>query len=366
MKPKKILCLIDTLDMGGGAERQMAGLAGMLHQKGKDVVVATYHKHDSDTFLEKKYGIRSVLIESKPSLIEKLITVQQFIKNKKFDVVIAYKDGATMLCCILKMLGLNFKLIVSERNTTQKLDRRERIKFYLYRWADIIVPNSYTQGDFVNKTYPNLASKIKVITNFTDTNLFSPLEECAHRENNIFQILITARIARQKNVLGFMKAIKKIKDRGFAIKFYWYGSVYAGQEDYGEAVQKEYRELELEDFLIFHAATPDIQSVYKACDVFCLPSFYEGYPNVVCEAMSCGKPILCSRVCDNSTIVEEGINGFMFDPHNIDDIVDKIEMIYRQSEKDLNKMGASSRSIAEKKFSEESFVGKYIDIIDNC
>lgn len=363
---KRILCLIDTLDMGGGAERQMAGLAGMLHQKGKDVVVATYHKHSSDTFLEKKYGIRSVLIESKSSSMGKLIAVKQFIIKNDFDVVIAYKDGATMLCCILKILGMNFKLIVSERNTTQILDRRERIKFFLYRWADIIVPNSITQGNFIIKTYSNLASKVKVITNFTDTNLFSPLKDCVQRENNALRILITARIARQKNVLGFMKAVKKIKDRGYAIKFYWYGSVYAGQGDYGEVVRKEYRELEIEDILFFHPATPDIQSVYKACDVFCLPSFYEGYPNVVCEAMSCGKPILCSRVCDNPTIVEEGINGFMFDPHNTDDLVDKIEMMYRKSEEDLAKMGLSSRIIAEKKFSEESFVKKYIDIIEAC
>ena len=361
---KKILCLIDTLGMGGGAERQMAGLAGMLHHKGKDVVVATYHKHSSDAFLEKKYGIRSVLIESKSSPIGKLIAVGQFIKKKKFDVIIAYKDGATMLCCILKMLGMDFKLIVSERNTTQILDRRERIKFFLYRWADIIVPNSITQGNFINKTYPNLASKVKVITNFTDTNLFSPLEECVHRGNNALQILITARIARQKNVLGFMNAVKIIKERGYNIRFNWYGSVYRGQENYGEEVQNKYQELELEDFLIFHPATSNIHSVYKACDVFCLPSFYEGYPNVICEAMSCGKPILCSRVCDNPTIVEESINGFMFDPNNTVDIAEKIEMMYRLSEENLTKMGTCSRSIAEKKFSEECFVKKYIDIIE--
>ena len=38
---KRILGLIDTLEMGGGAERQMTGLAGMLHQRGLDVTLAT-------------------------------------------------------------------------------------------------------------------------------------------------------------------------------------------------------------------------------------------------------------------------------------------------------------------------------------
>ena len=40
----KVLCLIDTLSLGGGAERQMAGLAGLLHEKGINVTLATYHK----------------------------------------------------------------------------------------------------------------------------------------------------------------------------------------------------------------------------------------------------------------------------------------------------------------------------------
>ena len=52
-------------------------------------------------------------------------------------------------------------------------------------------------------------------------------------------------------------------------------------------------------------------------DAFCLPSFKEGYPNVIVEAMSCELPVLCSKICENPVIVEDNINGFLFDPHNI-------------------------------------------------
>lgn len=53
-----------------------------------------------------------------------------------------------------------------------------------------------------------------------------------------------------------------------------------------------------------------IEVEYRKADVFCLPSLYEGYPNVVAEAMSCGLPILCSNVCENPYIVEEGAMAF--------------------------------------------------------
>lgn len=358
----KILCLIDTLGLGGGAERQMAGLAGFLHQKGLDITLATYHCHDSNNYLQKTFGISSVILKTRTNSLSKLMKVASFIRKNKFDVVIAYKDGATMLSCILKMIGMRFRLIVSERNVTQSLNRREQLKFFLYKWADVIVPNSETQGGFIQDHYPGLASKVHVITNFTDLDYFKPLCDDGVLTDCV-RVLITARIAKQKNVIGFMKAIKIVQNKNIKIKVDWYGSVYSGQEQYGKECRKVYNDLEIENILTFHPATSDILEAYQRCNVFCLPSFYEGYPNVICEAMSCGKPVICSCVCDNPYIVKEGVNGFMFDPTNEADIAEKLITTSSLSCLELKQMGERSRSIAEKKFSKEVFVNQYIQLI---
>lgn len=360
---KKILCLIDTLEMGGGAERQMAGLAGLLHQNGENVFLATYHPHSSDSILENKYGIHSELIQTGSSSLSKIIAIRKFLKKNKFDVIIAFKGGPTMICCILKLCGLKYTLIVSERNTTQVLSFREKMKFFLYRYADFIVPNSVTQGDFISLSFPELKEKVKVITNFTDTNYFKPLDEIVLRDDDRLHILITARIAEQKNVLGFLRVVRRLKDNGCNVRIDWYGSVYAGQRQYGEKVMKLYHELDIEDTLFFHPATPQILMEYQRCDVFCLPSFYEGYPNVICEAMSCGKPIICSKICDNPFIVEEGENGFLFDPTCLDSIYKTISEFALLPYEILHKMGQKSREIAINKFSEDAFAKKYIALI---
>ena len=359
---KKILCLIDTLEMGGGAERQMAGLAGMLRQKGVDVTLATYHQHNSNDQLQGKYGIRSVLLETKNSKWSKIWAVRSFIKEGRFDTVIAYKDGPTMIGCMLRMLGMKYRLIVSERNTTQFLTRHERLKFFLYRWADVIVPNSVTQGSIICQDYPHLAKKTIVITNFTDTDYFKPLSLNCHEEAPL-HILITGRIAEQKNVMGFMRVAKKLQERKMPVRISWYGSVYVGQEAYGEACRKLYKKLGMGDILTFLPATLGILDAYQHCDIFCLPSLYEGYPNVLCEAMSCGKPIVCSNVCDNPSIVEDGVNGFLFDPHNEDDMLEKIESMLSLPAKQREQMGRKSRETAERKFAPETFVNKYMEII---
>lgn len=359
----KILCLIDTLDFGGGAERQIAGLAGLLHEKKYEVVLASYHKHNREKMIYERYGIKSELIECGNSFYKKLFSVLKFIQKGNFDVVIAYKDGATMIACLCKIIGCKFKLIVSERNTTQKMTFRERLKFMLYRVADVIVPNSQSQGEFIKNKFPYLINKLNVITNFVDTNLFKPAVN--HSYSSTRKILVVGRINPQKNIEKFINVVRLLKKNSVPVSFDWYGGVYVNTEKYAEFIQQHYKEIDISDYLTFKGDTPNISDVYKQYDIFCLPSLYEGFPNVICEAMSSGKPILCSKVCDNPTIVEDGVNGFLFNPFDEYDMYNVIKKIIYTDTSVLAKMGSKSREMAEKNFSEEAFVQKYIKLIEN-
>lgn len=359
---KRVLCIIDTLDYGGGAERQMAGLAGMLHKRGYDVILTTYHKHDMNPWLREKYGMESIILNCEASQWSKFKTVRRFIKNGNFDTVIAYKDGATMIACLCRMTGLKFKLIVSERNTSTVFNSYEKRKFFLYRFADLVVPNSYSQGRFIKERIKHLSKKVHVITNFTDLEDFTPGYNPPTRDD-VIHILIIARIAPQKNIIPFMRVVERLKGDKINVRFDWYGGVYFGMEEYGKEVMNEYERLGISDYLQFHEPTNAISEKYKECDAFCLPSLYEGYPNVVCEAMSSGKPILCSRVCDNPDIVEESRNGMMFNPTDEDEMYVVLKTFCNKSKGELFSMGRESRAIAEQKFSANAFVDEYIQIM---
>lgn len=361
---KRILCLIDTIGFGGGAERQMGGLAGFLYARGYDITLATYHKHDYNPVLKKKYGIESIIIDCGDSSWSKLISVKSFIKKGNFDLVIAFKGNTNRLACMVRMLGVKFKLIVSDRTTIQSIGSKEKMSSFLYRWADMVVANSYTQGNILKGNFPNLVNKIQVITNFTDIEEFKPIENVGLSTQTI-RILSVGRITCAKNIVRFMNVVKRLKDEKVPVVFDWYGAKFAINNVYINRVKLRYEELGISDILHFMKATQNIAKAYQACDVFCLPSLYEGYPNAICEAMSCGKPVLCSNVCDNSRIVKDGISGLLFDPKNEEDMYLKIKMMCDYSLMERNRMGDQGRKIAEEKFSKTVFTDKYIKLIES-
>jgi glycosyltransferase involved in cell wall biosynthesis len=359
----KILCLIDSWGKGGGAQRQMAGLCSMLSNQYHVKVLSYWDDHFWDDYLREQ-GLDFFTITNAKNFISKFYHVYLYLKGYAPDVVVAYLNSPSVIACLIRIIvGKRFYLIVSERNTTQNLTVREKIRFFLFRWADRIVPNSYTQERFIKRHYPHLLDKIVTITNFTDMDYFVPDNSCK-KSDLILNVLIVARIVEQKNVLNFIDAINILKNKGYKLQVKWFGS--PNPKEYYMKCINRIQGYDLSDTFHFRESTINILQEYQKSDVFCLPSIFEGYPNVVCEAMSCGLPVLCSNVCDNPDIVEDGKNGFLFSPFAIEDIVDKFMRFISLSEFARKEMGVRSRAIAETKFSKERFIQEYMELIEKA
>ena len=329
---KKIILFTDCLG-AGGAQRQLVGLAIMLKDAGYDVTVATYFDMDFYKNQLDNVGVRNILIPNADNGKKRIGIVRSFFKKESPDWVIAYQETPSLVACLAKVTGCKFRLIVSERNTTQTIGMNERVRFFLYRWADAIVPNSYAQEEFLSTHYAWMKCKIKTITNFVDLEHFSYVDR---KRRDVPEIVVAASIWGSKNnICYFNKCVKKIEG--------WH----------------------LHNFIELKEKTKRIKQVYQDADYFCLPSFYEGTPNVICEAISTGLPVICSNVCDNHIYVQAGINGFLFEPHNSEDMAIKISEALNLSEQDYSTFGYNSRTIAENKLSEDKFANSYIEIIES-
>ena len=164
-----------------------------------------------------------------------------------------------------------------------------------------------------------------------------------------------------KNILRLLDAVRKVLDKGMFFEVIWVGSHY--DTSYCEMVREKISELHLEDSFLLKDQVDNVINEYQHADFFCLPSLLEGYPNVLCEAMSCGLPVICSDVYENSYIVQEGINGFLFDPYDIDNIAVAIEKIVSLSALERIQMGHRNRVHVQNENSKEKFLNRYITLL---
>ena len=355
----KIILFTDSLG-AGGAQRQLVGLAKLLKDTGYSVMVLTYHKDEFYLPFLKDNNIKYDLLKNASGALKRIVKVCRYIKKIKPDVLISYQEVPSLIACLAKICNPKVKLIVSERNTTQVIDKIVKIRFFLYRWANAIVPNSYSQEKFIKDNYPKLENKVTTITNFVDLDKFDVPENNVKSNKTI--IMVAASIVPSKNTLGFIESIKVINERfNFVVK--WYGFSEQNIEYYNRCIEK-IKEYELEDYIQLLPKTLNIKECYHEADYFCLPSFFEGTPNVICEAISCGLPVICSNVCDNSIYVHEGENGFLFNPKSPQNMACAIERILELDESQYEEFSKNSRLIAENKLSQNIFLKKYKNIID--
>lgn len=354
---QKILCLIDTLG-SGGAERQMAGLASMLKEKGYLVEVVYFEPKNFFVHQLETNGVAVKHIPASQGKLKLIGAIRWEIKMFAPNVVISYLQSSCIIASLIKLTGLKYKLIVSERNTNLTKTMRDTFRFNLFRVADYVVPNSYSQQKFVNDHFSFLKEKNRVIVNFVDTERFHPVEK---KRGNI--IVVAATLWKSKNTLGFINAMKILKDRGVNFHVKWFGKV-KDQDAYLQECERLIEQLQLQNEVELLDKTQQIAEEYRMADYFCLPSFYEGTPNVICEAMASGLPILCSNVCDNGRYVENGINGYLFDPNSPEDIALTVEHMFAVGNENYQLFCRESRSKAIEYLSRDKFLNNYVLLIE--
>ena len=355
----RILCVIQGLG-SGGAERQLVGLGCMLFERNYEVKFLVYDGADFYTRRLFDLGIEIIHIESL-TRFGRVVKAAKVLREFEPKTIISYLDGPNLMSILARLLYPQARLIVSERNISRCNAWRDRLKFYLYQYADVVVANSESQGKFIAKKYPHLRMKLAVVTNFTDTDVFVPSDYAPTQSTRT--CLCVARIVPQKNVKMMISALHEVNSRGFNLRIHWFGNL-----DYSSCYFREcldlIAELNLETFFVFKGESKSIEKVYQKYQLFCLPSLYEGYPNVLCEAMSAGLPVIASYVSDVPYIVEKNVNGFLFDPTNIDSFIMGLTNYLQLSEIEINQMSVRNRKKAIQLFSRKRFVEEYIALIE--
>lgn len=159
--------------------------------------------------------------------------------------------------------------------------------------------------------------------------------------------LMVGRILREKGVIEYCEAAKKVKKSHPNARFILLGGL---DSSIGALNMDDLRDYIDSGIIEFPGEVKDPVSFYKECSVFVLPSYYrEGLPRTILEAMSCGRAIITTDWPGCRVPVSDGVNGFLVPIKDADALAEKMERLVTDRT-ELEKMAEASYEICKSKF----------------
>lgn len=137
-----------------------------------------------------------------------------------------------------------------------------------------------------------------------------------------FMILCIGELNRNKNHKVIIEAVSKIQDPNVKC-------IICGAGELKESLRTMITELGLADRVFLAGYRTDIPQLLAAADIFAFPSYHEGLPVSVMEAMASGLPVVCSRIRGNTDLIKDGEGGFLCSPESAEQFREAIERLLK-------------------------------------
>jgi glycosyltransferase involved in cell wall biosynthesis len=366
----KLLFVIDNLGTGG-AQRQMVNLAVGLVARGHQVRIFCYSPGDKLAQPLRDAGV-SITLREKHSRysFDVIFALSKIIVAEHFDAVLSFLTTPNFYALIAGRLARGRKLavVVSERfcDLMQGIGLMERIVRQAYRLANHVIVNSYHQMDNFVQKYPFLRSRISAIYNGSDLKGFVP--PATEPDNKSLRILCIASVSPYKNGLCLVEALN-ILNKKFqgSFRVSWIGQrVMAGERlAYLREMEAKIEQYSLGPYWHWLDQRTDIVQQLHQHDVLVHPSYGEGLPNVVCEALACGRPVILSNTLDHPRLIQDGQSGYLFDWRDPSDLAEKITRFNELSCAERANLGKKGRLFAETHLSMDRYVDEYEKLFMN-
>lgn len=160
------------------------------------------------------------------------------------------------------------------------------------------------------------------------------------------KFLLIARMLSAKGIREYAGAAQRVRQKHPEIEFHLVG----GLDSNPDAIPAdEVKGWHAAGHIIWHGEVPDVRPHLAAAHVYVLPSYREGMPRSVLEAMAMGRPIITSDAPGCRETVIEGENGFLVPPHTVQPLAEAMER-FVDDRGLIERMGRRSRELAELKF----------------
>ena len=184
------------------------------------------------------------------------------------------------------------------------------------------------------KKYENLSNNIHLVntTTLSDSDFYLRENTCQGKEINL---LFTGRISFEKGLKELFYAFKELT-RNFKNLHL---NIVGWEDDLSKPVEKKLRGisqiLDISERVTFHGfknVGAELNEVYRSSDIYVLPSYHEGFPRTIWEAMANSLPVVSTNVGSIPFFLKDSINSILIEPRNIEEIVNSISKLINNSD----------------------------------
>ena len=357
----QILHLTSSSDIGG-TERMLIHLLSRMDRRQFDASVCSLVGKGALTNKIRELGFSAENLElSHPFQFGKIRSLYQLMKSRSFDLIQIYGLRAEVIGRLLAKFA-RIPVVLSSIRSPDPWRKWYHVLLdrLTLRWADFFVSNSDAGrlSRIRRGKYPS--DRIRVIYNgIPDPPAYSDREKKIFREKcgvpqDAFPIIshvANLRVMKgHREVLHAIPELMRIFPRILVL--------FAGRDDSKGEIPRLARTLGVEQNVRFLGYLPEPGEILSISDAFILPSYWEGCPTSLLEAMAFGIPCVAANVGGIPEIIKNGENGLLVPPKDASALAQALQSLLMSKEQYL-KISQSARKTFQTRFHVTRMVEEY-------
>lgn len=322
-----------------------------------EIVICTPFVGHEDDFKEYGYTlIETPLNRRGMNPAEDLGLIRQYrkvLKEQKPDLVITYSIKPNIYAGAL-CASMHIPYIANVQGLGTAFESRKMAAavskmyhFGLRKASRVIFENETDANEFINRRI--VLQKNLAVMQGAGVNL-QEYKYTEYPKNDLVHFLYIGRIMTEKGVGELFEAADQLHEK--------YDFILDIVGFYEDAYKQRVEKLVQKGVAVFHGFQEDPIPYYVHADCVVMPSYHEGMSNVNLEASALGRPVITTDIpgCNNS--VENGINGYLVQPKDMQGLYEAMEQFLCLTDKEREILGKNARKKMENEFDRNSVVSK--------
>jgi len=304
-----------------------------------------------------------------------ILKFTRFLRSRRYDCVNSHNRNSSIVARMATWLaGVPLNVYTAHgmyfHDGQSRIARRltEAVEGALSKVTTFTLSQSGEDTDYMVSSGRIARNRIETIGNGIDTQKFGPRDRswpAGLGPSPGFRVAALGRLVQGKGFEDLIRAFHAIQDRVPSSELLFIGgNIEADFDSSAGSMRRLIEELGLAGKVRITGIVDNVDEYLAVSDAFVHPSYREGMPRSLLEAMCVGLPVIATAIRGAREIIRHGENGFLFPPRDIQTIAALLARVHAMTPGERKAIGARAQALVLRDFDEKNYVARQADALD--